>query len=240
VRRDRDDRTPAAGDRDDRTPAAGDRDPTLRATLIAAAPLGAAIGVFGVIFGASAGAEYGPALTIGMSLIVFSGTVQFAVVGLLASGAGAAAVLVTALALNMRNLVLGAAIRHRLTGSWMRRAGLAWLLVDESFGLAIASKGRAATVLLVTGALFYVTWQLGTILGVLGARVVALEGLAGAVFPVLFIGLAALTVRGRPGVIRALVAGGFVAVVAVALPALHAWAPIIAALLVALPEGRAR
>ncbi len=61
--------------------------------LLSAAPLAAAIGVFGVVFGAAASGQMDPALVILMSALVFLGTLQFATLGLLASGAGALGVL---------------------------------------------------------------------------------------------------------------------------------------------------
>ena len=198
-------------------------------------PLGAAIAVAGVIYGATSAAAHGAAPTIAMSLLVFSGTIQYATIGLLASGAGPVAVLLTAFALNLRNLVLGAVIRPRLSDAPApRRAFLAWFLVDESFGLAMASGHAAARMLLLSGVVCYVTWQVGTLLGVIGAEAVALEGLGDAVFPVLFIGLAAITAGGRAGWLRAVLAGALVALLAVLLPDVHAFAPILAALAVAL------
>jgi predicted branched-subunit amino acid permease len=208
--------------------------------LVSALPLAAAIGIFGVIFGAAAQAHMDAAFTLAMSLLVFSGSLQFAVVGLLASGATPLAIIITALALNGRHVVMGAIIRHRLDISAPRRAVLGWFLIDESFGLALASRRRAATVLIVSGLMFYVAWQAGTALGVFGAQVVALEGVATAVFPVLFVGLAALTTRSRDGAVRAVAAGALVIGGSLAVPALHPFLPIIAALAVALPGGRGR
>ena len=203
--------------------------------LLAAAPLALAIGVFGMIFGAAASLEMDPALALGMSLLVFSGTLQFATLGLLASGAGVAAIVLTAIALNLRHIVLGAVLRPRLAGSPLRRALLAWFMLDESFGLALASDRRAGFVLLVSGALFFAAWVVGTLLGLFGARLIAIEGLAAALFPVLFVGLTAITVRGRHGVVRALIAASLVLVVSLLVPDLHAFVPILAALLVSLP-----
>lgn len=80
----------------------------------------------------------------------------------------------------------------------------------------------------------------GTLLGLLGARLVSVAGLAAALFPVLFVGLAAITVRGRTGVARAIVAAAIVLVVSVLVPQLHALVPILAAIIVALPGGRRR
>lgn len=209
-----------------------------RTILAAATPLAAAIGVFGMVFGAAASAAMGAPLTIAMSLTVFSGTLQFAVLGLLEAGAGPAAILLIALALNARHLVLGAILRPRIRQSFLRRAGLAWFLIDESFGLAVAAREAAGRVLLLTGALCYAAWQVGTVLGVLGARLVAVEDVAAAIFPVLFIGLAAITARDRESIIRTAAAALLVAALTIFVPAAYAFLPIIGALIVALPGRR--
>lgn len=211
-----------------------------RRILLTAAPLGLAIGVFGIIFGAAANAEFGAGPTLAMSLLVFSGTVQFAVVGLMSGGVGGGAVLLTVAALNARNLVLGASLRPMIDGSRLQRVLLSWFLIDESFGLAVSSGQRAARTLVLSGVLFYLTWQIGTILGVAGAQLVALEGIAEAVFPVLFVGLAAITAQGWDGVIRAIVAAALVLILTILVPSVYPFLPITAALLVALPGGRDR
>jgi predicted branched-subunit amino acid permease len=202
----------------------------------------AAIAVFGIVFGAASSAEVGAAPTLVMSLLVFSGVVQFALVAMLDAGtgpgAGLGAILLTLVALNLRNLVLGAALRPRIDASRLRRALIAWFLVDESFGLSMASRLGAASVLVVSGALCYLAWQGGTWLGVAGAQVVALEPFATAVFPVLFVGLAAITARGRDGAIRAVAAGLIVLVAAVAVPAVRPFVPLVAAVMVAMPGSR--
>jgi predicted branched-subunit amino acid permease len=211
----------------------------LRTILVPATPVALAIGAFGVVFGAAATPTIGLALTVAMSLLVFSGAVQFAVLALLVAGAGAIPILLTALALNARNLVLGAVLRPRLEAGSLRRMVYAWFLVDESFGLALTAGRRAATVLLVSGAMFFLAWQFGTLLGAAGARLVDLEPIASAVFPVLFIGLAAITVRGRSGVIRSIAAAALVAGLTLVVPDVHAFLPILAALAVALVGGGA-
>ena len=209
-------------------------------TLAAAAPIALAIGIFGVVFGAASSAEHGPLPTITMSLLVFSGVIQFTVVGLLSSGAGIGAIIATVLALNARNLVLGAAIRPQLAVSRLRCAILGWFLVDESFGLAIASGTEAARVLLLSGAVFYVAWQVGTLLGVAGAQVVTLADFASSIFPVLFVGLAAITARGTFAVARVVAAVAIVLIAARVAPDIQPFLPIVAAVLVAIPGGRER
>jgi predicted branched-subunit amino acid permease len=214
--------------------------PDLRSLILAAAPMAGAIGVFGMIFGAAATAHLELALVIGMSLLVFSGALQFTTLGLLAAGGGALAIVATAIALNMRHVVLGAVLRPRIHASPRRRALMAWFLLDESFGLALAGGARAGFVLVASGMAFFIAWQVGTALGALGARLVAIEGLAGAIFPVLFIGLAAVTVRGRQGMLRTAIAAALVVGLSFVLPQAQSLLPILAAVAVSVPGARGR
>ncbi len=140
--------------------------------LARAMPAAAAIAVFGALSGAGARDILGVPMTLASSLFVFSGALQFALVALVAAGAPPAALLAMAVALNLRHLVLGAVLRARLGGSRLRRAGLAFFLLDETFGFAIAEGNAAhregrpagaamARTLLVSGMLCYVAWQAG-------------------------------------------------------------------------------
>jgi predicted branched-subunit amino acid permease len=128
----------------------------------------------------------------------------------------------------------------------LRRAALAFFLVDETFGFAVAA-GHAAErdgrpvgpaterTLLVAGVTCYLAWQVGTLIGLLGAGLAVAESLAGAIFPVLFIGLASLAVTRRSHAVRALAAALLTAGIAFALPDLRVLAPVVAGVLVALP-----
>jgi predicted branched-subunit amino acid permease len=206
--------------------------------LVAATPPALAIAVFGVIYGSLARHELGFAATVLSSLFIFSGSVQFALAALLTAGAEAGALLPAALTLNLRNLLLGAVLRPRLEGGALRRATLAWFLTDESTGLALISDEEAGRTLLVTGATFYLSWQVGTLLGLSGATFEGVVHLARATFPVLFIGLAALACPTRGVAVRALAAVVLtVAVIAIA-PDLSAIAAVGSAVVVSLP-GRA-
>lgn len=218
------------------------------AIVLRALPAAIAIGVFGALYGAAARPLIGPEMTIGASLVIFSGALQFAIVGLLTAGAAAPALLLTAVTLNLRHIVLGAVLRPRMSDSRLRSAGLAWFLLDETFGFAAtaATDPRLSTreraditerTLLVAGVVCYASWIVGTVLGVLGAGLPGLEGFASAVFPVLFIGLAALTTRSRSIAARALAAAAVTAVIATTFPDARALAPVVAGVLVALPPG---
>jgi predicted branched-subunit amino acid permease len=219
-----------------------------RSILSTTLPATAAIFVFGTLYGAGASQVLGVPLTIASSLFIFSGALQFALVGLVTAGAPVLALLLTAATLNVRHLVLGAVLSPRLSGSRLRRAALAFFVVDETFGFAIAAgeaagrDGRPSTVvvertLLVSGIACYLAWQAGTLIGVLGGGLPGIENVAGAIFPVLFIGLASLACRRRSHVMRALGAAALTVGWALALPDLRALAPVVAGVVAALPGG---
>lgn len=176
-------------------------------------PVAVAIGVFGVIYGATAGRVLGPGATVASSFFVFSGAAQFTMVGLIDAGATTGAVIGAVAIIGLRHLPLGAVLRPRLHVGAERRAALAWFMVDETAGLALATPGDATRMLWVAGSLAYGSWCAGTLIGVAGADLSGVAPLAAAVFPVLFVGLAALTARSWHDSLRAVVAG----VVAVAL-----------------------
>jgi predicted branched-subunit amino acid permease len=210
-----------------------------------------AITVFGVLYGAAARPLLGPELTLATSVIVFSGALQFATVGLVAAGAAAPAVLLTAVILNLRHIVLGAVLRPRLGRSRVRRAMQSWFLVDETFGFAVAAGSDPALsgperitaterTLVVTGICCYAAWIVGTAVGVVGGSLPALQGFAEAIFPVLFIGLAALAARSRSIAVRAVTAALITAVIVVTLPDARALAPVVAGVLAALPGDPGR
>ena len=209
-----------------------------RSVIVATTPLAAAIVVFGAIYGAGARSVAGTATVVVMSMTVFSGAVQFATVGLLLTGGGWVAILVTAAMLNSRNLLLGAALRPRLEGSRAKRSLLAWWLLDETAALALATRESAARTLLVSGIMCYVAWTVGTVVGALGARVASVEEVAAAVFPVLFVGLAALAATTRAAVLRAAAAAAVTVLLALAVPELRGVIPALAAVGVALPGSR--
>jgi predicted branched-subunit amino acid permease len=206
----------------------------LQVVATTAAPA-AAIAVFGTIYGATARSIVGAPVTLLSSALIFSGALQFATVGLLGAGAGVPSLLVTGATLNLRHIVLGAVLRGRLRTSAPRRAGLAWFLLDETFGLAVAADEDANQTLLVSGLLCYMAWQAGTAVGVLGAALPGLDGVANAVFPVLFIGLAALAATDLNNASRAALAGLLTALLAYFAPGLRGVAPVLAAVAVAIP-----
>jgi predicted branched-subunit amino acid permease len=222
--------------------------PDVRFAVASGLPAAVAIGVFGALYGAAARPLLGPELTVVASLVIFSGALQFATVALLAAGAAAPALLLTAIVLNLRHIVMGAVVRPWLSESRLKRALLAFFLLDETFGFTVAAVARvesgprrnavAGRTLLTTGVLCYAAWITGTVLGVVGAAIPGMEGFAGAVFPVLFIGLAALAARTRSVAFRAAAAAAVTAVICLTLPDVRALAPVVAGAIVAIPKDR--
>jgi predicted branched-subunit amino acid permease len=220
--------------------------PPIAGTVLMVLPAALAIAVFGLVYGAVARPLIGPELTLLSSLIIFSGATQFSIIALLAAGAAAPALLLTAAILNVRHLVMGAVLRSSLGPSRVKRALLAWFLLDESFGFTVLAAGRAQRgparhavaehTLLVTGICCYVAWIAGTGLGILGADLPGLDDVAQAVFPVLFIALAALTAHTLSLAGRAVAAAVITAVICLTLPDWRGLAPVVAGLAVALPD----
>jgi predicted branched-subunit amino acid permease len=200
----------------------------------AALPVAAAIGVFGVVYGAVADPVLGGELTIASSIAIFSGAAQFTMVALLASHATAGAVVVAVVPLALRHIPLGALVQHRLAPSRLRRAVLSSLfLTDETVGLTLTQQAPAARTMAITGGLAYVSWIAGTAAGVAGASIGGAEEAAAALFPVLFIGLAAVTASTWRDAVLAAGAGAAAAVLLIAAPAAGALGAIAAAIAVA-------
>jgi hypothetical protein len=141
-----------------------------------------------------------------VSLLVFAGASQFALVGLLAQGTPPLLAAGLGLLLNLRHAFYGPALRPYLRGGPLE----AFLLTDEVFALALKTlphlpeeERRAHFLGLGLGA--YLSWNLGTLLGSLGAE--GLKGLSqafGFALPALFFLLALPHLRNRV----ALLAGG--------------------------------
>jgi branched chain amino acid efflux pump len=165
-------------------------------------PLVPPVAVFGAVFGALAvQAGLSPWLTMLSSLIVLSGAAQVAMVGLLASGA--APVLLATTGLALRHLPMSAAMSGLIGDAPIhRRVQLAWVLVDETFGLTVnASRDPAVDLVSFKSAadlVLYATWLTSTAVGAfLGADVDTSRLGIEVIFPLVFLGLAVPLLRNR-------------------------------------------
>jgi predicted branched-subunit amino acid permease len=210
--------------------------------------LGAAVGLYGAAFGAAAdaaGLSLWQASTL--SLLMFTGASQFALVGVLGAGGSALAAAGSALLLGTRNTVYAVRLLPLLQPRGvLRRIGTAHWVLDETTALAIAAPDRslARLAFLSGGATIYLVWNLSTVAGALGAA--ALNGAAlaalDAVVPAAFLALLWPRLRKdfpEADVQRRVAVGG--AVVALVLtPFVPAGVQVIAAAVAVLLAGRPR
>lgn len=163
-----------------------------------------AVGAFGVAYGVLA-LEVGFSgwLAVLSSVLIVSGAAQFAMVGLLGSGAGAVPVLVAATGLGLRHLPMAATLNDLIgPRPAATRFRLAFILVDETFGLTLRAADSDVEDLVAyksaADLLLYSGWIIGTALGVwLGAAIDPEAVGIGVLFGLLFLGLAAPMVRNR-------------------------------------------
>lgn len=198
------------------------------------------MGVYAAVFGGSFGvlstAAGLPVLqTCALSLLVFAGGAQFAVVGVLAAGGATAAAVASGLLLNSRYLAFGLVAAPFVRGSLARRALGAQLLTDESAALALAEPDprEAVRTYWVTGAVLYVVWNAGTLAGALAGGAIGDPATLGldAAFPAGFLALLVPLLRDRP-LRKAALAGAALALLLT--PVTPPGVPILAAALGAL------
>ena len=139
--------------------------------------IGVATGAYGLSFGAiSVASGLDVWQTQFLSLAMFTGASQFALVGILGTGGGALVAVVTALLLGARNSLYALSLRSFVTTprrpSIVRTMGQAQLTIDESTAMAIRypeGSPQARHAFWATGIAIYVLWNLGTLIGALGA-----------------------------------------------------------------------
>src|SRR3954451_12464710 len=164
------------------------------ATLRDAVGLGVAVGLYGAAFGAAAdaaGLNVWQAMTL--SLVMFTGASQFALVGVLGAGGSALAAVGSALLLGTRNTVYGVRLLPLLAPRGIRRFGTAHWVIDETTALAISApdRGLARLAFLVGGGSIFVMWNATTLVGAFGAAALggAAKAALDAVVPAAFLAL---------------------------------------------------
>ena len=201
----------------------------------AAVPFATAGGLVGVSFGVVAvDAGLSTVATIAMSILMFAGSAQFAMIAIFGAGGSIGAALVAGGLMNSRFLPMGAAFAPSLPGGPLKRALQGQAVVDASWALAAREDGSFNRWLLFGAtSLQYVTWQLGTILGALGGDVLGDPRDLGldAIYPAFFVALLINEVKSRRALAVALLGG----VIALALvPVAPAGIPVLVASLAAL------
>lgn len=190
--------------------------PSTRSALVAAAPIVAAVTMFGIPYGVFATAAGFPLwLTVAMSMTVFAGSAQFSAVSVLGSGGSPLAAVVSASLLNTRYLATGAAAARVFPGGRLQRFVRAQLVVDESYAVGVATGTPSAPdahAMTVAGFAIYLGWVGGSLAGGLLGPLLGDPTTFGvdAAFPALFVALL-FPMLDRPAAIRSAIAGAVTA-----------------------------
>jgi branched chain amino acid efflux pump len=137
---------------------------------------------FGMIYGVSAISAGIPAsIAQAMSCIVFAGSAQFVIAQLIAAGAPALVIVLTAFIVNIRHLLYSASVSspiRKLHPLW--KWLLAYLLTDEAYAVTISHYQKPGDdrqkhwYFLGAGLALWTTWQLSTATGIfLGGHIPA-------------------------------------------------------------------
>lgn len=152
------------------------------------------VGLYGAAFGA-AGVTAGFSIlqTCLLSILLFSGASQFAVVGIMGAGGAAISAIATATLLGFRNALYGLQMAPILKVSGLKRVLAAQITIDESTAVATLQENDddRKRGFYITGVGVYIFWNLFTYLGALGASAIgdpSVWGLDAAV-PAAFCGL---------------------------------------------------
>lgn len=204
--------------------------------------VGIATGLYGVSFGAlSVASGLSVWETCALSLLMFSGGSQFALIGVLGGGGSAAAAVSSASLLGIRNAMYGIALAPSLSVRRLRRVVAAQLTIDESTAVAAGQPEQPARPLgfWLTGATIYVGWNATTLAGALAGNAIGdprrygLDAAASGAF------LALLWPRLRRRE-PAAVAVAAAAVAAVTVPVVPVGLPVVISAAVAVVVGVAR
>ncbi|WP_245873403.1 AzlC family ABC transporter permease [Streptomyces phaeoluteigriseus] len=137
--------------------------------------VGVAVGLSGFAFGVtSAGSGLTVWQTCALSLLVFTGASQFALVGALAAGGNPLTAAAGAFFLGVRNAFYGLRLSQLLALPRAVRPLAAQWVIDETTAVSLAQRDRrgARIGFAVTGLSLYVLWNLTTLLGALGAEAI--------------------------------------------------------------------
>lgn len=192
-----------------------------------------AVSLYGISFGAlSVALGFSIWQTMVLSLVMFSGASQFAVIGIIGTGgvAAAGAAIASAGLLGIRNGLYAIRMSPIIGPGVWRRALAGQLTVDESTAVAVAQSDResARKGFWATALALYVGWNLATLVGALAGdalgdvRVWGLDAMAAAAF----LGLLWPRLSSREPIAIAVAAA---AVTVVLIPAVPAGVPVLAA-----------
>lgn len=150
-----------------------------------------------------------------MSLLVFAGAAQLSASTLLGAGTPLLPILGSTFVITSQHFLYGFTFRREVIGLSLRwRVGLAFFLTDEMFAVALKDRERQGVFnpayALVAGVVFYLFWNLATLIGIAaGQYIQGLEQL-GLDFAIAatFIAMTIPAMKNMPMVAATLVSGG--------------------------------
>ena len=197
------------------------------------------VGLYGAAFGA-AGVTAGFSIlqTCLLSILLFSGASQFAVVGIMGAGGAAISAIATATLLGFRNTLYGLQMAPILKVKGIKRVLAAQITIDESTAVATLQDNDQDRKrgFYLTGIGVYIFWNLFTFLGALGASAIgdpSVWGLDAAV-PAAFLGLIWPRLKNK---VQFLVSGIAIAWALLLTPVSPAGIPIITTVVLAIIFG---
>ncbi|MFD6276716.1 AzlC family ABC transporter permease [Streptomyces sp. NPDC060209] len=208
--------------------------------------VGIAVGLSGFAFGVtSAGSGLTLLQTCALSLLVFTGASQFALVGALAAGGNPYTAAAGAFFLGIRNAFYGLRLSQLLALPRVLRPLAAQWVIDETTAVTLPQPTRRAARIgfTVTGLTLYALWNLTTLVGALGAEALGDTDAWGldAASPAVFLALLAPMLKNTT---ERVTAGLAVLLVLGLLPVLPAGVPVLvsalAAPVVLVLKGRGR
>lgn len=210
--------------------------------LRAALSVGVATGAYALSFGALATASgLSVAQASALSVLMFTGGSQFALVGVLGGGGSPVSGTASAVLLGARNMVYGARLAPLVSPRGaVRRLVAAQLVIDESTAVGLAGESLGGRVLgrrggqlgfWAAGLAVFALWNLGTLVGALAGTVVGDPRALGldAAAPAAFLALLWPRLAARPARLTAV---GAALVALTVVPLVPAGVPVLVAALV--------
>jgi 4-azaleucine resistance transporter AzlC len=139
--------------------------------------VGLATGLYGISFGALAvtsGFSFAQAQVLSLGL--FSGASQFAVVGIMGAGGGALAAIATSSLLGIRNGLYALSLARVLKLSGIKKVFASHITIDESTAMSVANvddEELSRWAFWATGISVFVFWNIATAIGAIGASLIS-------------------------------------------------------------------
>ena len=197
------------------------------------------VGLYGAAFGAaSVTAGFSLLQTCLLSIFLYSGASQFAVVGIMGAGGAAISAIATATLLGFRNALYGLQMAPILKVNGIKRVLAAQITIDESTAVATLQNNDAdrKRAFYITGIGVFIFWNLFTFMGALGASAIGNPSVWGldAAVPAAFCGLVWPRLKNK---VQFIVSASAIALALLLTPLTPAGVPIITTVILAIIFG---